>query len=455
MPQTKPIPQAKGDFLLGNFRQLKADSFRALCDWQREYGDLVGFKIGAQQFYLFSHPNLIEEALIKQADVFVKMYDPQKPRGLELVLGQGLVTSKGELWQKQRRLMQPVFQRKNLSGLLPQFAAAGEDMLKRWRQLGDGAEIDLSNEMMRLTLEVITQTMFGTSVLDKVEQIAPALDTVLRFAAKSLMSPIAIPLAVPTPSNLKFKQATGFLDDIIYGIIQERRKKPSGNADLLDMLLQARDPDTNAPMPDKQIRDEVITIFSAGHETTSNLLTWTIYLLAKHPTVLSTLRREIDQSINGKPLEFDDLAKLGYTKTVLNESLRFRPPVGVMMRKIQRETEVDGYRLKAGSLAIFNIYNVHHHPDLWAEPERFDPGRFLSSESRRFSFMPFGAGERICIGNHFAMLESQLLLAMIIREYDFELLNPVEAEVEMVVSLRPKGGLPVRIGRRSDGECFQ
>lgn len=455
MPQTKPIPQAKGDFLLGNFRQLKADSFRALCDWQREYGDLVGFKIGTQQFYLFSHPKLIEEALIKQADVFVKMYDPQKPRGLELVLGQGLVTSTGELWQKQRRLMQPVFQRKNLSGLLPQFAAAGEDMLKRWRQLGDGAEIDLCNEMMRLTLEVITQTMFGTSVLDKVEQIAPALDTVLRFAAKSLMSPIAIPLAVPTPSNLKFKRAMGFLDDIIYGIIQERRKKPSGNADLLDMLLQARDPDTNAPMPDKQIRDEVITIFSAGHETTSNLLTWTIYLLAKHPTVLSTLRREIDQSINGKPLEFDDLAKLGYTKTVLNESLRFRPPVGVMMRKIQRETEVDGYRLKAGSLAIFNIYNVHHHPDLWHEPERFDPGRFLSNENRRFSFMPFGAGERICIGNHFAMLESQLLLAMIIREYDFELLNPVEAEVEMVVSLRPKGGLPVRIGRRSDGECFQ
>ncbi len=205
-------------------------------------------------------------------------------------------------------------------------------------------------------------------------------------------------------------------------------------------------------MPDKQIRDEVITIFSAGHETTSNLLTWTIYLLAKHPTVLSTLRREIDQTFNGKPLEFDDLAKLGYTKAVLNESLRFRPPVGVMMRKIQRDTEVDGYRLKAGGLAIFNIYNVHHHPDLWPEPERFDPDRFLSSENRRFSFMPFGAGERICIGNHFAMLESQLLLAMIIQEFDFELINSAEAEIEMVVSLRPKGGLPVRIGRRSGTE---
>jgi len=219
MSHNKPIPQAKGDFLLGNFRELKADSFRTLCDWQRDYGDLVGFKIGAQQFYLFSHPKLIEDALIKQSDVFVKMYDPKKPKGLELVLGQGLVTSKGELWQKQRRLMQPVFQRKNLSALLPQFATAGEQMLERWRQLGTSAEVNLSDEMMRLTLEVITQTMFGTSVLDKIEQIAPSLDTVLRFAAKSLMSPIAIPLSIPTPSNVAFKKAMAFLDGIITALL--------------------------------------------------------------------------------------------------------------------------------------------------------------------------------------------------------------------------------------------
>lgn len=450
MLHKKLIPQAKGDFLLGNFRQLKADSFRALCDWQREYGDLVGFKIGAQQFYLFSHPKFIEEALIKQSEVFVKLYDPQKPRGLELVLGQGLVTSKGELWQKQRRLMQPVFQRKNLSGLLPQFAAAGEQMLERWRQLGNGAEVNLSNEMMRLTLEVITQTMFGTSVLDKVEQIAPALDTVLRFAAKSLMSPISIPLAVPTPSNIAFKKAMAFLDEIIYSIIEERRVRSSANADLLDMLLEARDEETGEPMNPKQIRDEVITIFSAGHETTSNLLTWTLYLLAKHPTVVDKLRQEIAEAARDKRLELDDLPNLIYTKAVLNESLRIRPPVGVMMRKIRRDTEIHGYTLKAGSLAIFSIYNVHHHPNLWSEPEQFNPDRFLTAENRRHSFMPFGAGERICIGNHFALLESQLLLTLIIQEYDFELINKAEPEIEMVISVRPKGGLPVRIRERHE-----
>lgn len=445
MSHIKPIPQAKGDFLLGNFRELKADSFRALCAWQRDYGDLVGFKIGAQQFYLFSHPKLIEEALIKQSDTFVKLYDPRKPKGLELVLGQGLVTSKGELWQKQRGLMQPVFQRKNLSTLLPQFATAGEQMLERWRQIGTSAEVNLSEEMMRLTLEVITQTMFGTSVLDKIEQIAPALDTVLRFAAKSLMSPVAIPLAVPTLSNVAFKKAMAFLDGIIYGIIDERRGEPSGNGDLLDMLLAARDEVTGEPMKRKQMRDEVITIFSAGHETTSNLLTWTLYLLAKHRAVTDKLREEFEAVTNGKPLQLDDLPSLNYTKAVLNESLRIRPPVGVMMRKLVKDTEVDGYLLKAGGFAIFSIYNVHHHPDLWAEPEEFNPDRFQSAESRRFSFMPFGAGERICIGNHFAMLEAQFLLAMMIQAYDFELIEQAEPKIEMVISVRPKGGLPIRI----------
>jgi len=452
MSQSKIVPQAKGEFLFGNFRQVKGNALNAFCAWQREYGDLVGFRIGARQFYLFSHPKLIEEALIKQSDVFVKMYDPRKPRGLELVLGEGLVTSKGELWQKQRRLMQPVFQRKNLSALLPQFALAGEDMLKRWRQLGNGAEVNLSNEMMRLTLEVITQTMFGTSVLDKVDRIAPALDTVLRFAARNMISPISIPLVIPTPSNIEFKQAMGLLDAIVYSIIEARRNKPSGNTDLLDMLLDARDPDSNEPMSAKQIRDEVITIFSAGHETTSNLLTWTIYLLAKHPSVISALRQEIEDTCKGGQLEFDDLPKLNYTKAVLNESLRIRSPVGMMVRKVSKNTEVDGYAIKAGSLAVFNIYNVHHHPDFWTEPERFDPSRFLSNESRRFSFMPFGAGERVCIGNHFAMLESQLLLAMIIQAYDIELLNPGEAEMEMFVSIRPKGGLPVKIWERFGNE---
>lgn len=446
MPHNKTVPQVKGDFLLGNLLQIKADTFQAFCDWQRDYGDLLGFRLGPRQFYLLSHPKLIEQALIKQSDVFVKMYNPKKPNGLALVLGQGLITSQGELWQRQRRLMQPVFQRSNLALLLQQMVKAADDMLNRWRQLGDGAQVNLSDEMMRLTLEIITQTMFSTSVLDKIEGIAPALETLLRHAAKTVINPFVLPLFIPTPGNRKFNRASALIDDIIYGIIEQRRALSSARNDLLDMLLQARD-EGGAQMSDRQIRDELMTIFSAGHETTSNLLSWSLYLLARHPRVLAKLRQELDL-LQGKTPNAEDLQQLPYSRAVLNEAMRHRPPAGVMMRKVRKDTEIGGYSLKAGRIAIFSIYNVHHHPDFWPQPEQFDPERFLSAESRRFSFMPFGTGERICIGNHFAIMESQLLLSMIVQRYDLQLLDSNEAAIEMAVSLRPKGGIPVRLKRR-------
>src|SRR4051794_19077475 len=445
MPHNKTIPQVKGDFLLGNLSQMIANPFQALSDWQRDYGDLVTFRLATRQFYLFSHPKLVEQALIKQSDVFVKTYNPKKPIGLALVLGQGLVTSQGDIWQRQRRLMQPVFQRSNITALLPQIAIAGSNMLDRWRKSGEGAEVNLSGEMTQLTLEVITETMFSTSVLGKIEHIAPSLETLLRYAAKSLLNPLTPPLYVPTPANQKFKLALGIIDDVIYGIIEQRRSASSARNDLLDMLLKARDDKTGEKMTDRQIRDEVITIFSAGHETTANLLSWTLYLLARHPDVLAKLHQELDGLPQGKIPSAEDLQQLVYTRAVLNESMRFRPPAGILLRKVNKDTEVDGYFLKAGRLVIFSIFNLHNHPDFWKQPERFDPERFLIPENRRFSFMPFGTGERICIGSHFALLESQFLLIMIAQHCDLQLIEPDEVGVEMAVTLRPKGGIPVRI----------
>jgi cytochrome P450 len=445
MPHNKTVPQVKGDFLLGNLSQMIANPFQALCDWQRDYGDLISFRLATRQFYLFSHPNLIEQALIKQSDVFVKIYNPEKPTGLALILGQGLVTSQGDLWRRQRRLMQPVFQRSNITTLLPQIATAGNNMLKRWRKLGEGAEVNLPNEMTQLTLEVITQTMFSTSVLDKIEHIPSSLDTLLRYAAKTITSPLILPLYVPTPANQKFKRALGIIDDVIYGIIDQRRTKSSAHDDLLDMLLKAGDDNSGEKMTDRQVRDEVITIFSAGHETTANLLSWTLYLLARHPDVLAKLHQELDGLLRGKIPDAEDLQLLAYTRAILNESMRLRPPAGILLRKVNKDTEVDGYFLRAGRPAIFSIFNLHHHADFWPQPEKFDPERFLTSQNRRFSFMPFGTGERICIGSHFALLESQLLLSMIVQHCDLQLLSMDEVEIEMAVTLRPKGGIPVRI----------
>jgi cytochrome P450 len=447
MSLSKTIPTVKGEFLLGNLRQMKANPFQALRDWQRDYGDLVSFRLATRHFYLISHPKLIEQSLVKQSDVFVKMYNPKKPHGLALVLGQGLLTSQGKLWQRQRRLMQPVFQRSNLASLLPQIVEAGNHLLARWRQLGDGAQVNLPDEMLRVTLEVITQTMFSTSVLDKVDRLAPALDTLLRYAAKTVMNPLRLPLFVPTQENRQFKAAKTLLDDIIYEIIGQRRSQTESHNDLLEMLLNASD-DNGNKMSDRQIRDEVITIFTAGHETTANLLTWTLYLLARHPDVLTRLRRELDQLPHDRIPTAEDLQQLVYTRAVLNESMRLYPPAGILMRKIARDTEIGGYSLKQGRLAIFSIYNIHHHPDFWPQPEQFDPERFLSDDSRRFVFMPFGTGERVCIGNHFALLESQVLLGMMLRHFDVQLLNTEEAEVEMAVTIKPKGGMPVKLTDR-------
>ena len=445
MSNDKDIPHAQGDFLLGNLREFKCNTFQAFCNWQHNYGDLVGFKLATQQLYLISHPSLVEQALIKQNDVFVKMYNPAKPKGLALILGQGLVTSQGDLWRKQRRLMQPVFQRSHLTLMLPQMLTAGKNMLFRWQQLGDGATIKIADEMMRLTLEVITQTMFSTSVLDKVDQISSALEIGLRYASKTVANPLTPPLFIPTPANRQFKQARILLDNIIYDIINQRRSQPTQQQDLLDMLLNAND-DNGEQMSDGQIRDEVITIFTAGHETTANLLSWTLYLLAKHPDVLNKLRVELDDVLHGNTANTESLQQLVYTRAVLNESLRIRPPVGIIMRKVSQNIELNGYPLKAGSLAVFSIYNIHHHREFWQEPEQFNPERFLSDEKRRFIFMPFGAGERICIGNHFAMIESQLLLSMILQHYDIELLDKhEEVEPEMTVTIRPKGGIPARL----------
>ncbi len=425
-----------------------ANPLQAFYGWQQNYGDLVSFRLAARQFYLFSHPKLVEQALIRQSDVFVKTYNPEKPTGLALILGQGLVTSQGDLWQRQRRLMQPVFQRSNVTTLLPQMATAGNNMLARWRQLGEGAQVNLSGEMMRLTLEVITQTMFSTSVLDKIEQIAPSLEILLRYAAKTIANPLTLPLYVPTPANRKFNQALEIIDDVIYGMIDQRRTAPSGQNDLLDMLLKARDDNNGEKMTDRQVRDEVITIFSAGHETTANLLSWTLYLLVRHPGALARLREELDRLLQGKIPNAADLQQLVYTRAVLSESMRLRPPASFLLRKVSKDTEVDDYFLKAGRLAIFSIFNLHHHADFWPQPEQFDPERFLVSQNRRYSFIPFGTGERICIGSHFALMESQLLLCMIIQHCDLQLLDPDEVEIEMAITLRPKGGIPACISWR-------
>jgi len=254
----------------------------------------------------------------------------------DLVLGQGLVTSSGELWRKQRRLIQPVFHRSNVITMLPAMIAAFQKLMARWDKLPTNATVNIADEMLRLTIEVITQTKFGTSVLEQIEQIAPALEMSLRFAAKTTMNPMRPPLFIPTPDNRRFIKARRLLNKLIYGIISQRRANSAANNDLLQMLQDVEDPDTGEKMGDRQIRDEVLTIFSAGHEITATALTWALALLAHKPDKLLRLKDELDTILGGKTPDANDLNRLTYTKAELKESLRIRPSVGIILRKIAR-----------------------------------------------------------------------------------------------------------------------
>lgn len=442
---TETIPSPKGRLLLGHLPEFRSDPLACMSRWHRDFGDIVGFRLGLQRFYLLSHPDLAEQVLVEQPDVFVKMYDPDKPKGLQLVLGQGLVTSTGALWQRQRRLLQPVFQRRSVETMRPQMAATGEQWIRRWQMLAPGAEVDMAGEMMRLTLEVLTRTMFGTSVLHEVDAIAPALDTCLRHAARTTMNPFTPPLWVPTLANRQFRKSLAILDSVIYRMIEQRRKDGRIHDDLLDRMLSAADPETGTAMNVRQLRDEMLTIFTAGHETTANLMTWTLYWLARHPESQDKARAEAKAIANGSAAISEQPDRLVYTKAVLQESLRHRPPAGLVIRKLTRSTRLQGHALPAGSLVLVSIFNIHHHPALWDRPETFDPERFLGRKMDKYHFLPFGIGSRFCIGNHFATVETTLLLSMLIRHFRFELCTEQEPEIEMVVTVRPKGGLRLKI----------
>ncbi|MGZ8199881.1 MAG: cytochrome P450, partial [Methylosarcina sp.] len=331
-----------------------------------------------------------------------------------------------------------------IDAMRPQMAAAGEQWVRRWQKLSPGAEVDIANEMMRLTLEVLTRTMFSTSVLSEVDAIAPALDTCLRYAAQTTMNPLTPPLWVPTFANQSFKKALATLDAVIYRMI-ERRREGQAHDDLLSRLLNAADADTGSGMSIRQLRDEMLTIFTAGHETTANLMTWTLYLLARHPEAQNKARAELKEVLNGSPVAGEQLDRLVYTKAVLQEAMRLRPPAGVVIRKLIRDTTLQGHSLKAGSLAVVSIFNIHHHPDLWDAPETFDPERFIDRKIDKYHFLPFGIGSRFCIGNHFAMMETTLLLAMLLRNFNFTLYTEQEPEIEMAVTVRPKGGLRLKV----------
>jgi cytochrome P450 len=440
-------PGPKGHLLGDNLREYAKDPLGFLSRCAQEYGDIVHLRFMGQTFYLLSHPDLIEYVLVENNRYFTKTRILRRNGRL---LGDGLLTSQGEFWRRQRRLAQPAFHRKRIAAYGEVMASFAERSLEGWR---DGQTIDVHEEMMRLTLEIVAKSLFDADVGAEAKDVGMAMTVALEdFSSQRRL--IRIPKSIPTPHNLRFERAARRLDTIVHTIIEERRKSgEEDRGDLLSMLMLAED-ESGKRMTDKQLRDEVMTLFLAGHETTANTLAWTFWLLSLNVAAEARLAEELERVLGGRPPTLGDLRRLPYVESVIKESMRLYPPAWVMGRESVGECEVGGYRMRAGSTALMSQWVIHRDPRYHHKPKRFDPDRWAAGHEKgmpRFAYFPFGGGPRQCIGAGFAMTEACLVLAAVAQRFRMELAPGQRVEPYASITLRPKGGIRMTLAKRSRG----
>jgi cytochrome P450 len=424
--------------LVGLFRFLTGgDRILSISTALQQYGDILLTRLGRTQIYFVSNPDMAQECLV------TRHRDFQKSGAyflLRLVLGNGLLTSEGSFHLRQRRMMQPAFHRERLrayGNAMIEFSMQARDAYQ------DGQTTDMNRDMMRVTLYIVAKALFGTDVSEDAPRVGKSLDTLMELDVV-FANPLGPFIAkLPLPINRKRIGMTRDLDDVMYRMIKARRAS-GDTGDLLSMLLAARDEDDNTGMTDEQVRNEAVTLFLAGHETTANALTWTWYLLAQHPEVEARFHAELDRVLEGRDPTPEDFGRLVYTRQVLAESMRLYPPIWVVGREAVCDTQLGGYHLPKGSQVFITTYFVHRDPRWYPDPERFDPERFSEENSVRrpkFAYFPFGGGNRLCIGEGFAWMEGVLVLATIGQRWKFRLANDKPVKPDPSFTLRPKGGL--------------
>jgi cytochrome P450 len=426
-----------------DFSRRQLEFLRELADG---YGDVANIKLLGKQWFLVSHPELIEEVFVKHARIMLR---DDYSQILQRALGMGLLTSDGDLWKRQRKLMSQAFTPKRIKGYAEAMVQVTDAALA---SIAHGNEINLHEEMSRVTMEVVTAVLFGTSVsASNVETVRSAMAHINEFFSHSPEALLRLPESVPTPRNWRMSRAVKQIDSLIYEMIGKRRGAPAGD-DLLGTLIAAQD-DDGTRMEDKQLRDEAVTLFLAGHETTALALAHTFYLLSKHPAVERRLHDEIAQVLGGRLPTFEDVKSLPYTDQVLKESMRLYPPAWTTGRTAAEEVIVGGYRIPKGAQILISQWVVHRDPRWFPNPEGFDPDRWEPARAAklpRYAYFPFGGGPRVCIGNHFAMLEAALILAVIVQRYRFELLPGQRLHLKPSVTLRQEGpGLRAVVRARS------
>ena len=445
---TAPKPRGpKNPPVVGHLRAFRAHPIQFLMKLAREYGDLAYFRVASQHIYLVNHPDFVREILVTNQGNFTKSRALQRAR---VMLGEGLLTSEGKFHLRQRRLVQPVFHRERLAAYASVMSECGLKLRDGWTA---GSTVDVSGEMMRLTLAVVGKTLFSADVEAEAPEIGEALTSVLKMFRMLMLPYSEYFQKLPLPSIRRFEKAGARLDQTIYGLIHERRRSGQDTGDLLSMLLLAHDEEADGSgMTDKQVRDEALTLFLAGHETTANALTWTWYLLSQNPECERRLHEEIDSVLQGRVPAMADLPQLRYAEMVFAEAMRLYPPAWAIGRMAKGPFELGGVKIAAKSICIVSPYVMQRNPRWFPDPDRFDPERWTpeACDARpKFSYFPFGGGARVCIGERFAWMEGVLMIAAIAQKWKLRLAPDQRVEPLPLITLRTKYGMRMIVEPRN------
>lgn len=439
-------PGPVGQSMLGSFGAIRKNPLAYLDSVWRTYGDVVQFPVPKPPSYLVNDPDGVRSVLVTNARSYGK--STIQYSALSLVTGEGLLSADAAEWKRQRPMVQPAFHRETLTTIVSHVATAAERIIEDWNALTEGAVVDIDAAIMNAALEVVGHALFGSDLSTDADVLTTATLDALDVVIARARVPITPPAWVPTPGNRKLSSSVAALDRAVHSMLDSRgvREVP---ADMLDLLITARDDEGHA-LTETEIRDQVVTFIVAGHETVASALTWTFALLAENPEVMRLLQAEADAVLGGNAAQFADYQRLPYARAVIDETLRLYPPAWLITRNSLGDDSLGGYEVPEGSLIIMSPWLLHRHPGVWANPDRFDPQRFIDGEIDRSAFIPFGAGPRQCIGRDFAYVEAVLLLSSLVAHFDLEYpAGQQRPPAVPLVTMRPANGLHLRVSARS------
>lgn len=443
-PCTAPGPT--GQTMLGSFGAIRKNPLAYLDSIWRSYGDVVQFPVPKPPSYLVNDPEGVRSVLVTNARNYGK--STIQYSALSLVTGEGLLSADTAEWKRQRPMVQPAFHRETLTSIVAHVAAAAERIIDDWNALPEGSVIDIDGAIMNAALEVVGHALFGSDLSADADVLTNATLDALDVVIARARVPISPPAWVPTPGNRKLSNSVAALDGAVHSMLDARgiREMPQ---DMPDLLITGRDDEGNS-LTETEIRDQIVTFIVAGHETVASALTWTFALLAENPEVMRALQAEADAVLGGKAAQFADYQRLPYARAVIDETLRLYPPAWLITRNSLGDDVLGGYEVPNGSLIIMSPWLLHRHPEVWVNPDRFDPQRFIDGAVDRSAFIPFGAGPRQCIGRDFAYVEAVLLLSSLVAHFDLEYpAGRQRPPAVPLVTMRPLGGLHLRVRARS------